>query len=60
MARDSVGCQSVMHPHLNLRKGFDDMPIVCSLRVAFLDDDPYYESLSYVWGDLKDTRPVNC
>jgi hypothetical protein len=34
---------------LNLRKGSGDMSIVCSLKVASLDDDPYYESLSYVW-----------
>lgn len=43
---------------LNLHKGSDDMPIVCSLKVASLDDDPYYESLSYVWGDFKDTRSL--
>lgn len=43
---------------LNLHKGSDDMPIICSLEVASLDDSPYYETLSYVWGDPNDTKSI--
>jgi hypothetical protein len=30
-------------------RGYD--PIVCQMHVASLDEHPYYEALSYVWGD---------
>ena len=33
---------------LNLEAGSGDDPIVCKLQVVSLDDDPYYEALSYV------------
>jgi hypothetical protein len=48
-------------PHLPLRDGeirvltlhAGDVldPIVCSLRVAVLEERPVYEALSYTWGD---------
>jgi hypothetical protein len=43
---------------LRLGKGSGDMPIICDLEVVSLDADPYYEVLSYVWGDPKETRPI--
>ncbi|PMD60443.1 HET-domain-containing protein [Hyaloscypha bicolor E] len=43
---------------LKLHKGTNDSPITCSLQVADLDDDPEYESLSYVWGDPAETKPI--
>ena len=33
---------------LKLEAGSGDDPIVCTLQVVCLDDDPYYEALSYV------------
>ena len=33
---------------LKLEAGSGDGPIVCQLQVVSLDDDPYYEALSYV------------
>jgi hypothetical protein len=36
---------------MRLHQGSDDIPIVCSLQVVSLDDNPIYETLSYVWGD---------
>ena len=33
---------------LKLEAGSGDDPIVCKLQVVSLDDDPYYEALSYV------------
>ncbi|KAI0131820.1 heterokaryon incompatibility protein-domain-containing protein [Xylariales sp. AK1849] len=44
---------------MKLHKGIGADPIVCSLQVASLDDDPEYESLSYVWGDPTRTVPIN-
>lgn len=31
-------------------------PIRCTLRAAYLGDDPDYEALSYTWGDLNGSR----
>ena len=33
---------------LKLEAGNGDDPLVCKLQVVSLDDDPYYEALSYV------------
>lgn len=30
----------------------------CSLRVISLEDNPVYEALSYTWGDVNVTRPI--
>lgn len=32
--------------------------ICCTLRHVYLDNDPFYEALSYMWGDANDTRPI--
>lgn len=34
-----------------LQPGKEDEPIACRLTTVLLDDNPQYESLSYVWGD---------
>src|SRR5271154_5593478 len=43
---------------LKLHRGANDSPITCSLQVASLDDNLEYETLSYVWGDPKKTKPI--
>ncbi|KAF2685110.1 HET-domain-containing protein, partial [Lentithecium fluviatile CBS 122367] len=43
---------------LHLQKGTGEIPLTCHLEVVSLDADPYYEVLSYVWGNMKDTRPI--
>lgn len=43
---------------LRLRPGSGNTPIVCDMTVVSLDTDPYYEVLSYVWGDPKQTRRI--
>lgn len=44
---------------LDLSPGQPDDPIKFCLRHASLDDDPYYDALSYAWGDPTDTREVS-
>ena len=36
----------------------DDDEITCSFVIASLDEKPEFEALSYTWGDVNDTRPV--
>ncbi|KAF1359795.1 HET-domain-containing protein, partial [Lizonia empirigonia] len=43
---------------LRLCRGTGSAPIKCELLVVSLDDNPYYEVLSYVWGDHKNTRRI--
>ncbi|MCJ1478165.1 hypothetical protein MMC13_006841 [Lambiella insularis] len=43
---------------LKLEAGSGDNPLVCKLQIVSLDDDPYYEALSYVWGDPGKTRRI--
>ncbi|ROW05666.1 hypothetical protein VMCG_05273 [Cytospora schulzeri] len=43
---------------LHLLPGEGDDPIRCELQLANLGDQPYYEALSYVWGDAQDVRPI--
>jgi hypothetical protein len=43
---------------LQLRPGNTDDTIVCDLTIASLQEAPQYEALSYVWGDQKDTLPI--
>lgn len=33
-------------------------PVSATLRIASLDDEPEFDSLSYVWGDEEDTRDI--
>jgi hypothetical protein len=33
-------------------------PIKCTLQHAYLQDNPSFEAISYVWGDPKDTVPI--
>ncbi|KAI4862198.1 HET-domain-containing protein [Hypoxylon rubiginosum] len=33
--------------------------IKCEVHVASMDDSPYYEALSYVWGDANKTKPIS-
>ncbi|CZR52815.1 uncharacterized protein PAC_02692 [Phialocephala subalpina] len=35
-----------------------DVPVHCQLYHKFHEDKPYYEALSYTWGDPQDTVPV--
>ncbi|KAH7416619.1 heterokaryon incompatibility, partial [Cadophora sp. MPI-SDFR-AT-0126] len=34
-------------------------PIHCELYHSFRADKPYYEALSYAWGDTSDTVPIS-
>lgn len=43
---------------LRLLPGQRDDPIRCELYSAHLGDRPYYEALSYVWGDPNIVRPI--
>lgn len=36
----------------------EDDAIRCRFTLALLDDKPQYEALSYVWGDINDTRSI--
>ncbi|KAF3763584.1 hypothetical protein M406DRAFT_233130, partial [Cryphonectria parasitica EP155] len=42
---------------LSLLPGRPNDAVETTISVACLDDDPYYEALSYVWGD---SRPEFC
>jgi hypothetical protein len=33
-------------------------PISCSIRTVCLAEEPIYDALSYVWGNLQDTVPI--
>ncbi|KAF3048480.1 hypothetical protein E8E11_009180 [Didymella keratinophila] len=44
---------------LHLRKGAGDSPIDVKLQVVTLDDRPYYEVLSYVWGNQSVTKRIS-
>jgi hypothetical protein len=41
-----------------LQPGHFDTPIQCKLQHVDLDEKPWYEALSYVWGDPKATMPI--
>ena len=43
---------------LKLHRGADDSPITCRLQIVSLDDNPEYETLSYVWGDPEKTKSI--
>lgn len=43
---------------LHLHPGEWEDPIRTTLSVASLEDEPYYEALSYVWGDPKDCLEI--
>ena len=43
---------------LKLHHSSGDEPIQCSLSVVSLDQDPYYETLSYVWGARVNLKPI--
>ncbi|PVH93757.1 HET-domain-containing protein, partial [Periconia macrospinosa] len=43
---------------MKLLKGNGTMPIICDISVESLDDNPFYEALSYVWGDDKITKDI--
>jgi hypothetical protein len=44
---------------IRLQKGSESSALVCSLEVVSLDEDPFYETLSYVWGDATNTQPIS-
>lgn len=44
---------------LHLRQGAGDDPIDVKLQVVSLDDSPYYEVLSNVWGNESDTKRIS-
>jgi hypothetical protein len=41
-----------------IQPGFFSSPINCTLQHVYLKDNPSFETLSYVWGDPKDTIPI--
>jgi hypothetical protein len=43
---------------LTLCAGKVNDPIRCVLQVVALDESPAYEALSYTWGDMGVTRPI--
>ena len=43
---------------LTLHAGLWPDPVRCSLRTARLEDNPYYEALSYAWGDPAIRLPI--
>jgi hypothetical protein len=43
---------------LILRAGKVADPIQCALHIVSLADEPYYEALSYTWGDASVTEPI--
>ncbi|KAI0169922.1 HET-domain-containing protein [Hypoxylon sp. FL1284] len=43
---------------LLLQRGKAGDPIRCSLRTVSLDKPPYFEALSYVWGDMTVKKPI--
>jgi Heterokaryon incompatibility protein (HET) len=43
---------------LILAPGVWSSEIKCDLKYADLDQEPYYEALSYTWGDANDVRPI--
>ncbi|KAF5655218.1 heterokaryon incompatibility (het-6OR allele) [Fusarium heterosporum] len=43
---------------LHLLPGNQHDSVRCTLRTAFLDDNPKYEALSYTWGDPQDYRYI--
>jgi hypothetical protein len=43
--------------HLNPASN-EEEEMKCQFSVALLDDKPHYEALSYVWGNVNDTRQV--
>ncbi|CAI6092189.1 unnamed protein product, partial [Clonostachys chloroleuca] len=45
---------------LILFPGAGDDPIRISLQVAFLDDEPEFEAISYVWGDPTSKKNIYC
>lgn len=44
--------------HLAPSENIDDQP-KCFLKNISLNDNPQYEALSYAWGDVKVTQPIN-
>ena len=43
---------------LVLLPGFWQDDITCQLGTVSLEEKPFYETLSYVWGSLSDTKPI--
>ncbi|KAH6664631.1 hypothetical protein B0J14DRAFT_607382 [Halenospora varia] len=41
-----------------LEPGVQDMHLHCSIVHEFLEDKPFYEALSYTWGDAKNRRNI--
>ncbi|KAH8687097.1 heterokaryon incompatibility protein-domain-containing protein, partial [Tricladium varicosporioides] len=45
---------------LQVHPGVGSAPIVCSLEVKSLNDEPIYEALSYSWGDPSVRMTIAC
>lgn len=52
------GYQTFEHADPKLYRVTDEAPIRCELQIVSLDDNPYYEALSYVWGSRNITRSI--
>jgi len=46
--------------YLVLEPGKDQDPLVCNLHIAPLTELPYFEAISYVWGNSKKVAKVSC
>lgn len=44
---------------LSLKPGEPHEPISATLSLAYLDEHPRYEALSYVWGDREDFLDIS-
>lgn len=43
---------------LVLERGGSDDPIICSLHLVNLEQEPHYEALSYCWGLRPDSKEI--
>ena len=44
---------------VRLLPGLDSSPVRCCLKVVFLEEQPRYEALSYVWGTCKENVDIS-
>ena len=52
---DPSSCQIRL---VHIQPGVWDDPILCELETVSLDSSPVYQTLSYFWGDPKDSKPI--
>ncbi|KIM94387.1 hypothetical protein OIDMADRAFT_136327 [Oidiodendron maius Zn] len=52
---DPSSCQIRL---VHIQPGVWDDPILCELETVSLNSSPVYQTLSYFWGDPKDSKPI--